>query len=79
MSHSRGATRDRFIREAEETAARERSIQSKIDAKEQGASPGTSEKPKPMPAGAREYPTPPMPKQHMAKPGSEAALELQPR
>ncbi|MEO8115256.1 MAG: SDR family oxidoreductase, partial [Phenylobacterium sp.] len=33
---------------------------------------------KPMQAGAREYPAPPMPKQHLEKPGQEADLELQP-
>ncbi len=31
-----------------------------------------------MQAGARRYPAPPLPKQHLAKPGIEAALDLQP-
>lgn len=31
-----------------------------------------------MQAGARKYPEPPMPAQHQAKPGDEAALDLQP-
>jgi NAD(P)-dependent dehydrogenase (short-subunit alcohol dehydrogenase family) len=33
---------------------------------------------KPMQAGARKYPEPPAPKQHLDKPGIEADLELQP-
>lgn len=33
---------------------------------------------RPMQAGAREYPVPPFPKQHQAKPGSEARLEPEP-
>jgi hypothetical protein len=31
-----------------------------------------------MQGGARRYPTPPMPKQHIAKPGKEASLDLAP-
>src|SRR5213078_619404 len=33
---------------------------------------------KAMQAGARHYPEPPLPKQHLAKPGQEAELELAP-
>lgn len=56
------------------TAKQYRSIQSKVDEKgkpseiPQGA----------MQAGARKYPEPPFPKQHQAKPGSEAKLEPKP-
>ena len=31
-----------------------------------------------MQAGARQYPAPPLPKQHLAKPGREADLEVAP-
>ena len=31
-----------------------------------------------MQAGARKYPEPPFPKQHIAKPGKEAVLDPQP-
>lgn len=48
-------------------------IQEQIDRKDREDS-GESEKPKPMQAGARDYPVPPFPKQHQAKPGDEASL-----
>ena len=73
---SRSATKDRFAQDAEETAARERTIQAKIDKKDQRAKHNGNKKP--MQAGTREYPAPPLPAQHMAKPGSEAALDLAP-
>ncbi|MCW5690943.1 MAG: SDR family oxidoreductase [Pseudolabrys sp.] len=67
---------ERFAKAAEKTAAAERAIQEKIDAKEKSGS-----KPKQngaMQAGARKYPEPPLPKQHLKKPGIEADLELAP-
>src|SRR6187431_1496498 len=39
--------------------------------------PSKDEKPA-MQAGARHYPVPPLPRQHLRKPGLEAALQLQP-
>jgi NAD(P)-dependent dehydrogenase (short-subunit alcohol dehydrogenase family) len=57
-----------------ETAKAERKIQAGIDAKPAPK----SAKPKAMQAGAREYPGPPLPKQHLKKPGREADLQLQP-
>jgi NAD(P)-dependent dehydrogenase (short-subunit alcohol dehydrogenase family) len=73
---SRSVTKNRFAQDAEDTAARERTIQAKIDKKDKRAKHDGDKKP--MQAGTREYPAPPLPAQHMAKPGSEAALDLAP-
>jgi NAD(P)-dependent dehydrogenase (short-subunit alcohol dehydrogenase family) len=70
---------ERFAKAAEKTAAAERAIQSQIDRKERSA--GNRKKPNgngAMQAGARKYPEPPMPSQHLKKPGHEADLELAP-
>ncbi|MFI4949666.1 MAG: SDR family oxidoreductase [Caulobacterales bacterium] len=68
-----------FRGEAERTADDERKIQREIDVKEQRSfQPSDGEDEKPMQAGAREYPAPPFPKQHLEKPGLEADLELKP-
>jgi NAD(P)-dependent dehydrogenase (short-subunit alcohol dehydrogenase family) len=85
---SRRAVKDRFAVEADETAQNERSIQNKIDAIEpppKSAQQDKSkhdkpkpDKPKAMQAGARKYPEPPLPGQHLAKPGFEASLNLKP-
>jgi NAD(P)-dependent dehydrogenase (short-subunit alcohol dehydrogenase family) len=77
MSPSRPVAKDRFVREAEKTAARERAIQQKIDRKE-GSGAKEPERKKSMQAGTREYPAPPLPAQHLEKPGLEADLELAP-
>ncbi|MDB5425940.1 MAG: short-chain dehydrogenase/reductase [Phenylobacterium sp.] len=62
---------------AERAAKQERRIQADIDAKEQRSfEPPDADKP--MQAGAREYPAPPLPKQHLRKPGTEAELKLKP-
>jgi len=74
---SRPAARAGFARAAERTAERERSIQRKIDQAEESQPKGKKES-APKQAGARLYPTPPFPKQHQAKPGSEAALDPAP-
>src|ERR1700749_3873192 len=73
---SRSATKGRFAQDAEDTAVRERTIQAKIDEKDASAKHNGDKKA--MQAGTREYPAPPLPAQHMAKPGSEAALDLAP-
>jgi NAD(P)-dependent dehydrogenase (short-subunit alcohol dehydrogenase family) len=80
MSPSRPAAKDRFARAAEKTASRERAVQQKIDRKEGSAGKETERKKpkKPMQAGTREYPAPPLPAQHLEKPGLEAELELAP-
>ena len=79
---SRRAVKDKFAVEADETAQNERSIQNKIDrieppSKSESKS-GGQDKPKAMQAGARKYPAPPLPKQHLAKPGLESSLDLKP-
>ncbi len=66
-----------FRAKAENAAQAERKIQKQIDAKEQ-RSVQPLEQDKPMQAGAREYPAPPLPQQHLTKPGREADLDLQP-
>ena len=64
------------IEQAKGIAAKQREIQRQV-AKVDKAAP-KEEKPKAMQAGAREYPVPPLPKQHQAKPGIEARLDPQP-
>jgi len=73
---TRTAAKDRFARDAEKVARDERSIQRKIDRAERSSSKAKPKKPRQ--AGARRYPTPPFPKQHLQKPGHEADLQLQP-
>lgn len=62
---------------AHETAESDRRIQAKIDQSdsEQGKKSGAQKPPR---TGARDYPVPPLPEQHQAKPGSEAALAPKP-
>ncbi|TIT99397.1 MAG: SDR family oxidoreductase [Mesorhizobium sp.] len=55
-----------------QTASRQRSVQRKVDATDRAKLNGKSHGP--MQAGAREYPVPPFPKQHHAKPGEEWAI-----
>jgi hypothetical protein len=62
-----------FQKEAEATAEKERAIQLEIDRAE-AKSGGKSKESGPMQAGARRYPVPPLPEQHLEKPGSEAEL-----
>jgi hypothetical protein len=62
-------------RAADKTAKRHRKIQSEIDRIDQDK--GTSSKRAPQ-TGARVYPVPPFPKQHLKKPGIEAKLEPAP-
>ena len=58
---------DEFARDAERVSAAEREIQDAIDAKK------TNGKKRQRPqTGARAYPTPPFPKQHLKKPGAES-------
>ena len=71
------ATKDRFARAAEQTAAAERAIQDNIDRKDK-AKPKQDNEPRAMQAGARRYPEPPLPAQHLKKPGNEADLDLAP-
>ncbi|MCR5880373.1 SDR family oxidoreductase [Phenylobacterium sp. J367] len=68
----------RFAAEGDRAAQAEREIQAPLDAKHEQRSFESGEDEKPMQAGAREYPVPPLPRQHLEKPGVEADLELQP-
>jgi NAD(P)-dependent dehydrogenase (short-subunit alcohol dehydrogenase family) len=67
----------RHEQEAESAAEAERAIQRKVDRSDK-AHAGEKQKSGAMQAGARVYPVPPLPDQHLAKPGSEADLELKP-
>jgi NAD(P)-dependent dehydrogenase (short-subunit alcohol dehydrogenase family) len=70
------AKKQRFSKGADRAAAAERAIQKTIDRKDRRRSEKSSDKA--MQAGARRYPAPPLPKQHLAKPGKEADLHLAP-
>ncbi len=66
-----------FRRQAQKAARRERSIQREIDRLD--ARRGKPDKkPGAMQAGARRYPQPNLPAQHLRKPGHEADLDLPP-
>jgi NAD(P)-dependent dehydrogenase (short-subunit alcohol dehydrogenase family) len=62
---------------AERAAQQEREIQRKAEAAEQRSFRSEKDE-KPPQTGARDYPVPPLPKQHLEKPGLEAELELKP-
>ena len=69
---------------AESVAGHQRSIQQQqdgLDAEKPAASESGSESSgdKPMQAGPADQPAPPLPAQHLDKPGREADMELQPR
>ncbi|MBV8791844.1 MAG: SDR family NAD(P)-dependent oxidoreductase, partial [Pseudolabrys sp.] len=66
----------KFKRAADATARKERAVQRTIDRTDKRN--GKAKKSKAMQAGAREYPAPPFPKQHLKKPGVEADLKLAP-
>ena len=70
-------THDRFAEGARKAAAEERAIQKEIDSKEKSRRKSGSDKGA-MQAGARRYPEPPLPGQHLTKPGREADLDLAP-
>ncbi|MDO8410638.1 MAG: SDR family oxidoreductase [Phenylobacterium sp.] len=68
---------DTFRKAAERTAEDERAIQAGIDRQDAAVS-NDDDGPKAMQAGAREYPVPDLPQQHLKKPGLEADLKLEP-
>ena len=75
------AATDAFARAAEEVADEQRAIQKEIDAKDKARKKQKEAKKitaGAMQAGARKYPEPPFPKQHLKKPGDEADLALAP-
>jgi NAD(P)-dependent dehydrogenase (short-subunit alcohol dehydrogenase family) len=63
--------------EAAETAAEQRAIQAKTDARD-ARKQGVGQQEAVPQTGARPYPVPPFPEQHQAKPGTEASLEPRP-
>jgi len=67
-----------FEDEAESTAEEERTVQRKIDRSDKRAKHEKKRQGGAMQAGARFYPEPPLPSQHLEKPGQEADLELKP-
>jgi NAD(P)-dependent dehydrogenase (short-subunit alcohol dehydrogenase family) len=77
-----GAPKTRGKEKGKAAAAEQRKVQAQVAEADKKAKKKKSEKaskaPKAMQAGARPYPEPPMPAQHQAKPGSEAALALKP-
>ena len=76
---SKSAHAKDFHKEAEQTAKEERAIQNKVDRSDKLASRKPEKKEiGAMQAGARLYPEPPLPEQHLKKPGQEADLELAP-
>ena len=73
-------TDTRFEQDARRVAGDERAIQHEIDGEIRSFKEARGEKKKDgaMQAGARKYPEPPMPRQHLEKPGQESDLELRP-
>lgn len=70
---------NRFAGQADSTAQEQRDIQRGVDAAEQRTfAPKEQENAKAMQAGARQYPEPPFPEQHQAKPGEEFRLDPEP-
>lgn len=63
---------------SQDTAAKQRRIQQEQDQKDQRQQ-GGGEKKTAVQAGHHDHPAPPLPKQHLKKPGHEAEMELQPQ
>ena len=76
-AHAKTSSSAQFEKEAERTAQEERAIQRKIDRSDKKES-GDKHESGAMQAGARVYPVPPLPDQHLRKPGLETDLELKP-
>ena len=75
MSRNTAPAAAAFRKEAEDTSRDQRAIQRRVDAQEKD---GKEKKSEAMQTGARFYPVPPVPGQHLPKPGMEADLELAP-
>lgn len=71
------STQQPFEDRAEQVSAEGRAIQQQAEAREARA-PDDSSDDAPPQTGARPYPVPPMPTQHLEKPGQEGDLELKP-
>ena len=59
-----------FEEGAQRAAEEERKLQAATDSREQGSSGGGEEKEEAMQAGARRYPEPPFPEQHLKQAGA---------
>lgn len=64
---------------ADHAAPQARQIQAEQDAHDRHAPPETGDKAQPAPGPGRDEPAPPLPRQHLRKPGLQAEMELQPR
>jgi NAD(P)-dependent dehydrogenase (short-subunit alcohol dehydrogenase family) len=67
---------EQYRNQAQQTAEKQIGLQREIDKIDKKSD--AKEEDKPMQAGAREYPVPPIAKQHLEKPGIEAEMEVQP-
>jgi NAD(P)-dependent dehydrogenase (short-subunit alcohol dehydrogenase family) len=76
-SRAKSPSRQSFGRKAKTTAEHQRQIQRKVD-RSNRSQEQEQEEPEAMQAGARAYPVPPLPEQHLRKPGSETDLEPKP-
>jgi NAD(P)-dependent dehydrogenase (short-subunit alcohol dehydrogenase family) len=76
---SRRSARNGFAAGADAAARQERAIQDRIDRLDEARPSDKDKKSKKVPqTGERAYPAPPLPEQHLRKPGVEADLELAP-
>src|SRR5262249_55951402 len=75
---NRGSARNAFTAGADAAAREERAIQDRIDRLDEGRPADKEKKSKIPQTGERAYPAPPLPEQHLRKPGTEADLELAP-
>lgn len=69
-------TANKYKEEGEKTAEKQRKIQQQQAVEDEESSSKKSEKP--MQAGARKYPEPPVDKQHLEKPGKQEDLAVEP-
>jgi len=69
-------TGKQYRQQGEKLADKQRKIQEQMEQADQKQPPQKSEKP--MQAGARKYPEPPIDKQHLKKPGKQENLAVQP-
>jgi NAD(P)-dependent dehydrogenase (short-subunit alcohol dehydrogenase family) len=78
VAHKKTRRNTSFEAGAEAAAKQERDIQSKIEPSDERSERRHAKKSGAMQAGARRYPVPPLPEQHLEKPGEEADLDLAP-
>jgi NAD(P)-dependent dehydrogenase (short-subunit alcohol dehydrogenase family) len=73
------SSEDEHRKQAERTAQAQRGIQSRIDAKDARSNGNRESGGGAVQAGASRQPEPPLPAQHLRKPGNEHELEVEPR